>query len=887
MSLTRKLKNSLFSNDNYTEYLKNNETITLSLIEVNDGFYLVSDSEKETIPLKKQDGTSKTINLMNNPIKPDNIKSNEIKLESTNNVILNSHIKSKFILKGNRKDNVLDAGAAKASINGYGGNDHLVISSGVARGGDGDDNYYLRRYQWENIKHNNVTRLNARIVETSKGKSEVHLGYSLKEIDSVSQVGNDLLITIKAKSPYNKSDTLELKLTLKNSYQDHLIGKAIKHHYQLYTQDGFSLTPILKNNSYMEDMQKLYEITYLQDSDYAQRDASDSVRIHKENNYIVINNQGYTPPIWGEFNFNGDITNLTYFGSKSDDILTMLNRNSYIMATGGNDIYQLKPNELRQSKLTVDLSKIEEKSANGNSIIIKIPDAYGCDLYADGQSVYFKNNFGDKITNIKFINYENSKCNAVYIKDANENLFEIKLRTEGHKIVDDNIANLLTSESDDVHLLSGRRYPDMIIDTLAGDDNIEEYSGIGIIVNSGSGNDKIKVTTGVNVFYGGDGDNVIEGGNQGDLLLSDLGNDKLNGKKGNDHYIVDGSIGSGTTVINDKYGINNIHLMHFNKNYVIKKESGFSYRVYGSKSNLREVKIKIIPSDKENKNYIHHYDTLPHHIPNDVKESMSHMVRYLAEHKQYWKREQSLLPWQPMYAFKGFFKNTSYDFIDLSKPKVNISQGFSFKQLVIDLKGNSVDLIDNSGHGRFYKTEIGTGKILIPRFSRSNNVLYAGKGHAELAGGGGDDVFIINGSNSKVSDKKGDNIFIIDGGVRGRSSIRYGDGNNEIHLISFNKTPTIVKTDNNKKEIQYIYQSKSGYKAKIIQGDGLPEPTVIHHNLLPGLRDHTTQQKLEYLGNALAAMRLQDEYNSLGITEIKQAWDPASIVRVFMGKGTG
>ncbi|WP_273838169.1 calcium-binding protein [Providencia rettgeri] len=861
-----------------------NETITFSLKKLKNIEHLHYETRIPFSPSNFYSGSPIHINLMNGRVKLSGVEIDKAKLANINNAIINGGDKSKIFLKGNRKDNYLDAGMTNAVINGYGGSDHLTFRSGVVRGGADDDYYYLRRYKWESANKKPLTKLDARIVETSQGKSVVSLGYTLKEITKVKLVGNDLVITIETVSPYNNINTLELSLTLKNVYQERLEGKALKHHYQLKTKDGFSLKPISKNNSDKSEREKFFEISYFQSEDYVNRDSSNYVKINKEKKYIVINNNGYRFPEWGKFNLDGDMKNLRYTGSEGDDELERVNRNSYIMATQGNDIYHLKPGDLEQSELTVDFSQVEGISTN-RSIIIDLPDEYGNDLYAEGQSVYFKNVFNDKKLNIKFVNYEHSEYNHVYIKDANSNIFQVKLSQNGHTIVGSPKIRETTQMADEVYLSPGYSFSDSIIDTLAGDDSIENYSGTGVIVNGGEGNDKIKASKGSNVFYGGDGDDVIEGGNQGDLLLSDLGNDTLKGRGGNDHYIVDGSIGTGTTVISDDDGINNIHLMHFHKNPVI-ENSVSRYWVYSSISSLRKVKIKISPEIDQNKNHIHHYDRLPHHVPNDVKGNMSHMIRYLAEHQQYWKSENPLIPWQPMFAFKGTFNNTSQGIIDLSKPIVTINQDTGFHQLVMNIKGNPVDLTDNSGYGRFYKVEHGVGKIAISKFSLSHNVLYAGEGNTELSGGRGNDVFIINGNSGKISDEYGNNMFIIDGGRRGWSDIHYGKGDNQVHLISFNKIPVILKQNDKNPITQYIYESESGYKVTISQAEGMPEPTVIHHNLLPGRRDYTTQQKLEYLGNTLAAMRLQDEYNSQGVNSIKPEWNPASLVRAFMDKGT-
>ncbi|MEZ2756402.1 calcium-binding protein [Providencia vermicola] len=885
MSLSDMLKKNMFSSDIYTKNLKQDETVSFLFRENYVNFSKTINGNKNNF-LMEDVAIPIYINLMNKNIKLSNTECYEVRLKDVSNVILHGQTKSKVLLKGNKRANILDAGLIKTKINGYDGDDHLIFRAGVARGGNGDDSYYLRRFQWENTKSKPITKLSARIVETSKGKSKIHLGYSLDEITDVKLAGNDLALTISAKSPHNPSETLKLNVTLKNVYQDLDEGKVLNHDYQLYTRDGFRLDPILTNDSYKKSIEKFYEVSYLQNRDYLPREQSDRVIINKEKKHIMVNNHGYHAPMWGYFNLNGDIKNLRFTGSSQDDLVTMINKNSYIMVTKGNDIYQLKEDNFIISEVTFDFSELHGNHTGKESVIIKVSDGLGKDLMVDGQSIYFKNIFNDKKSRIKFINYEHNRLNLVYLKDANGNIYQIKLDPKGHKVIVGNPVSELTQQSDDIYLLRGQACPEGVFDTLAGDDKIKDFSGGGIIINAGDGNDNVKALKGINVLYGGNGDDVIDGGSQGDLLLSDLGNDLLKGGWGNDEYIVDGSIGMGTTIIDDDNGINNIHLMHFNKAYTIVEEENSKYQVYTSKSQLREVKIKYFPENEGRKNNIHHYDSLPQHIPNDVKESMSYMVRYLAEHQQYWKREKPLLPWQPMYAFKGFFKNTSHDFIDMSKENIIINQGESFGELVLNINGKSSVLMDESGHGRYFKVDVEKGSISLSKNKLSNNVFDARGGTASLHGGAGDDVFIINGHNGEIHDKKGDNVFIIDGGVRGESTIDYGNGTNEIYLISFNETPVILKENNENKITQYIYQSESGYKVTINQADGVEAPIIIHRNLLPGMREYTTQQKLEYLGNALATMRLQDEYNSHGVNNIKSEWNPASLVRVFMDKGT-
>ncbi|WP_272677426.1 calcium-binding protein [Providencia huaxiensis] len=844
--------------------------------------------DKEIEGLDYIDKKSIYINLMRDGLNLNEEEGHEVKLKNTRNVVFSGEVKSNLFIKGNKENNVLDAGKMKASINGYDGNDHLIFRSGVARGGDGDDNYYLRRYQWENVKNKKTIKLNARIVEKTESQSEVNLGYTLNEITNVKLIDNDLMLTIKTKSPYKTTDTLELNLTLKNAYQNSADGKVLKHHYQLYTHDGFCLTPILKNYRNKESFDKIYEISYFQDKDYLKRRAeNDKVIINQEKKNIIINNQGYSSPSWGDFNPNGNVKNLTYTGSHNDDNLTMVNRDSYIIATKGNDIYQLKIGALAQSELTVDLSNMKGRDGRDNSIIIKLFDEYGEQLRAEGQSIYFSNMFNDKKLNIKFVGYENKEFQHIYIKDANDNLFKINLKVDGHEIVTEKRPDLFTQQSDELYHRRGEIYQNAIIDALDGDDKIYNYSYFGMVVNGGKGNDRIAAHEGMNVLYGGAGNDFLEGSVQGDLLLSDLGNDTLNGNDGNDHYIVDGSIGRGITVINDNNGINNIHLMHFNNKYKDIEENGVTYQVFTSNSKLREVKIKRISSDEINKNHIHHYDRLPDNISNAVKESMSHMVRYLAEHKQYWKRESPLLPWQPMFAFKGFFENSDHAIIDLSLPEVHITKDSKPSQLVMQFTGNQHKVIDESKHGRVFKANMGTGSISMAHNNTGHNVLYAEEGNIDLYGGAGNDVLIANGHSGLLSDQEGENIFIVNGEFRGESIIHHYNDKDKIHLISFNRIPELIEPDNQNEIVHYIYSSESGYKVTIIQHKNSQEPIVIHHNSLSGARKYTTAQKLEYLVNTLAEMRLQDEYNSGGINDferINNHWQPAQLVNNFLSK---
>lgn len=214
----------MFSSDIYTENLKQDETVSFLFRENYFNFSKTINGNKNNF-LMKDVAIPIYINLMNKNIKLSNTECYEVRLKDVSNVILHGQTKSKVLLKGNKRANILDAGLIKTKINGYDGDDHLIFRAGVARGGNGEDSYYLRRFQWENTKSKPITKLSARIVETSKGKSKIHLGYSLDEITDVKLAGNDLALTISAKSPHNPSETLKLNVTLKNVYQDLDEGK--------------------------------------------------------------------------------------------------------------------------------------------------------------------------------------------------------------------------------------------------------------------------------------------------------------------------------------------------------------------------------------------------------------------------------------------------------------------------------------------------------------------------------------------------------------------------------------------------------------------------------------------------------------------------------------
>ncbi|MEX6398185.1 hypothetical protein AB6E88_14350 [Providencia hangzhouensis] len=65
-------------------------------------------------------------------------------------------------------------------LQGMEGDDHLIFESGIVNGGEGDDNYFLRRVDWHNNQdelNDNLLELSAVIIENTQGQSRVNLVY--------------------------------------------------------------------------------------------------------------------------------------------------------------------------------------------------------------------------------------------------------------------------------------------------------------------------------------------------------------------------------------------------------------------------------------------------------------------------------------------------------------------------------------------------------------------------------------------------------------------------------------------------------------------------------------------------------------------------------------
>ncbi|MBO1929889.1 hypothetical protein J4731_23205 [Providencia rettgeri] len=133
--------------------------------------------------------------------------------------------------------------------------------------------------------------------------------------------------------------------------------------------------------------------------------------------------------------------------------------------------------------------------------------------------------------------------------------------------------------------------------------------------------------------------------------------------KEDDHYLIDGSKEVGNTEILDQIGFNSIHLFNFKAQYAVIDEREETYHLYTSQSNLRTVKVKMPQNNKNSNNQVYH-QRLPSHMPAHIhNDGMAHLVRYLAEQRQYKKELTPEQIWHPMDEFKNFSNELSFSSI--------------------------------------------------------------------------------------------------------------------------------------------------------------------------------------------------------------------------------
>lgn len=680
---------------------------------------------------------------------------------------------------------------------------------------------------------------------------------------------------------------IQFNLTLKNTYVSKVEGRSEFHDYQLITRDGFVLTSQLKNINDSELAiveHKIYTVNYQRKFDSSNRKVKATVNVNTNENVIAIDNDSYVIGNWASMGFIENSSGLIYHGSDKNEKVVLSNLNNKVMVSKGTDIYQVIIDEFHPGKLIFDYSEVQELYTKNDNISIKFTSLRGYDLKIDNKVIYLENKFGDRILEVEFINYNSINFDQIKMIDERNKLF--KLGLDGENVIIETSKDIIpTDGSDYIHFQPRYKFSSRIVDSLAGNDVIFDESGLGNIINGGNGNDKIVVTNGENTLYGGDGNDILYGGNKSDLLLSDLGNDILDGMEGDDYYIVDGNKGVGDTIISDSQGVSNVYLINFSQEYETRTIENKLYHIYRSNVDKRIVKIKIPKKETVSSIKIYHYEQLPNYMPNYVNENMSHLVRYLAEQKNYAKRMAPLTPYHSFNEFKSKFTHNLPEEISLTESSIRISPQSNPRYHVIHTRGAEQKVWDASGHGRVFKAEAQKGLISIPNGSLGNNVLYAAQGDTNLSGGDGDDVFIANGVSGLMTDESGKNLFVINGDLPGWNSLYSLGGENTIYLVNFKRNVIRESPDHISNATRYIYESENGRTVKIFQYPNTQAPTIIHQRWDIEENTDSVSQKLEYLVNTLASLRMRDETQSVVSSNhgnISVKWEPVVLTKGYL-----
>nr|WP_305071688.1 C80 family cysteine peptidase [Providencia sp. wls1922] len=810
-------------------------------------------------------------------------------LQSIENILIKGNSNDR--LRGNDMANILDGGLGKDLLIGEGGNDKLILTQGTAVGGQGDDSYHIRRFDWTTdvdnlyltnrywdrklkavktkttlnpIYQHNHQQYHVKVVidESSQSQSIVSLAYSLNEIKQVYLQDNNLYLVISL--PSSKVDDFtysnvesSVTIVLNNVTTVSQGQQKANHTYRLHTKDGFVMTSQIKVLD--EGMPtQFFNISYIQENDQLTSSDGKSVKIDETLNAITINqNRHHIAPSWGWFTPVGRAENLVYQGDDKNNLLSLISSGSYIHASRGIDTYQIVHAEDERSTITFDFASVNGQFTADDKVILLLPTDNGYALSMEGLTLYSKDKFGQRQLAINFVNVDDKLTDVILIQDRNSNMFSLDLQTQS--LMPLKPVSKSSDSADEIILPVGYLSERHIIDGKDGDDIIINRSLASYILIGGEGDDNIKAIDGNNVLYGGAGDNFLSGGEGDDLLLSSQGNDTLMGEAGNDHYVIDGNH-SGTVYLEDNLGDNHIHLINF-KPQVIKDASGeIQYHLYVSQAG-KIVKIKP-PTDGSNASVtVHHYEQLDAEYFSSAKNGMTPLVDYLSAQQDLAKQSGRLATWKPVSelaeTLKGMAKplkqTTGNDAILIKTPS---------EHFLIDTLDGDDEIVDESSQGRVIKGGNGNDKLIC---FDGENVLYGGEGDDTLlAKGMGRDVLISLTGNDKLSGEKGDDLYIVSGHGQGNVAIHDFEGRNQVALIDFKidairyqeVSPTIVET---------TYQSYSGRTVTLRhnnhQGSMANVMQVIHMNNHPKLSQPNVDLKIDRLVQLLAEQRIEHESN--------------------------
>ena len=141
---------------------------------------------------------------------------------------------------------------------------------------------------------------------------------------------------------------------------------------------------------------------------------------------------------------------------------------------------------------------------------------------------------------------------------------------------------------------------------------------------------------------------------------------------------------------------------------------------------------------------------------------------------------------------------------------------------------------------------------------------------------------ISNGANGLLVDEKRENVFIINGDLLGWNSIYSLGGENTIYLVNFKQNVIREAPDHISNATRYIYESENGRTVKIFQYPNTQAPTIVHQQWDNDSRSDNVSQKLAYLVNTLASIRMQDETLSTTSGDLNNTlatWEPVKLVK--------
>lgn len=700
------------------------------------------------------------------------------------------------------------------------------MSYGNAYGGDGDDIYFIRRYDWEieaenhflykkeyntekkyleqkkvfNDKSHEFHNRVVNIYEDTVSSSVVNLDYELSEINSVYVDGNNLVLEIAM--PVMNFNGKELAnfdgymtINLNNVYVDSNEGKKLNHNYQIRTRDGFLLNSKFKdidNQSIRKIKENIFDITYLQSFDQKAMGNEKSVYISASDSAMILNqNRTYAKPSWGDFKWLGLAEGLTYEGSSSNDVLNYVSGGNNLKVSLGQDIYRLDNIELYQQDIVFDFSTVRGLYGENDKVVLLLPTINAFELQMDGSKIVSKDRFNITKFSIGLENFDESMQHAVFIQDKHSNLFKVNLRKGQCAITPIVPINKETDGSDTIVLPKGYIAKNGLINGLDGDDAIINYSSHVSFISGGLGDDIITSAGEFNVLYGGAGENELTGGGGDDLLLSSTGFDTLQGGKGDDHYLIDGSQDS-LVYIDDLEGNNHIHLINFNSEDTILETDGVT--PLGDLSSLDGPgKTVIIRRSTTDNNQIHLYSAPSDHLGSLMQGGMDKLFNNL--HSRFLvEKRMGNNDWKPIYFLEGELNGIapqSRVAINIENIQLTLSDrngAQTFKEIEINapwlvdsLEGDDV-ILDKSKQGRFIKGGKGNDKLIT---LGGGNVLYGGEGNDEIVGGENGDLLISAQGEDRLSGGKGNDVYLVYGDGEGDVNIHDIEGNNHVYLINF------------------------------------------------------------------------------------------------------